>query len=126
MPDSPPPPPPPDDPSDATERRKSSRIPDDVSEDIPFGGPPDARAVPMQDPAGEHRRGMDKVKLTFSISLITGCLVVYVGLSILQYWMQARFTDAAPLTSAMDLLKLIATTALGFVFARTIENDNKG
>lgn len=64
---------------------------------------------------------MDRTKLQFGMYLIAGCLALVVILSAVQYFWPRELADASALSNALDVLKLVATTALGFVFGRTVE-----
>lgn len=72
----------------------------------------------VHDPDGDHRRRMDLSKLTFAIKLIAWALIGIVGLSAAQTYIPALGEPS--LAPAIDTLKLIATTALGFVFGRSL------
>ncbi|OIH98356.1 hypothetical protein BIU92_14010 [Curtobacterium sp. MCBA15_003] len=65
---------------------------------------------------------MDKEKLKFARYLIFICVGAVVGLSLIQFFFQHLFTEISSLSPAIDMAKLLATTALGFVFGRTLNS----
>lgn len=94
-------------------------VPADALEDIPPAG--EEKYVEEKDPGAAHQRELDRSKLRFGQWLIFSCLGVVVILSGVQYGLQDVFEGDVSMNPAIDLVKLIATTALGFVFARTRE-----
>lgn len=64
----------------------------------------------------------EHLKFEFGKKLIVLCIVVIAILSVIGY-MNPR--DSPLLQDALSLLKLIATTALGFVFARAMDSKGK-
>ncbi|MBA8815639.1 hypothetical protein FHX48_000691 [Microbacterium halimionae] len=95
----------------------ASDIPDDVQEDVP-PNPASGWLERVNDPDGAHRRRMASSKLGFGIFLISATLVAIIGLSVLQFLVSG--VAGVTMNGAIDTLKLIATTALGFVFARSV------
>ena len=59
-------------------------------------------------------------RLNFAQRLIASCMFLIVVLALVGYFFP-RESDL--LSGAVDTLKLIVTTALGFVFARTLDHD---
>lgn len=98
-------------------------VPDDADQDVPPEGEVETQKV--DDPDSEHRRTMDRTKLHFGMWLIGSCLSLVVVLSGVQFLLQEKLDDASALTNALDVLKLVATTALGFVFGRTVDAAEK-
>ncbi|WP_415293092.1 hypothetical protein [Clavibacter tessellarius] len=105
----------------------SPTIPDEADQDIPLGQPAGKRQSTgeargkrklVTDPEAKHRRDMDKSKLRFAIWLVTASLGVLVVLELIEQFSVG--TEGQTLAGAIDTLKLIATTALGFVFGRTL------
>lgn len=76
----------------------------------------------VHDPDGDHRRGMDKEKLKFARYLIFICVGAVIVLSLIQFFFQHLFSEISSLSPAIDMAKLLATTALGFVFGRTLNS----
>jgi len=100
-----------------------SDIPDDADVDIPPDQ--DVRRVQEKDPAAAHRRLVDRLKLHFATRLILGCLLAVVLLSGAQYALQGVLPEVGELAAAIDWIKLVATTALGFVFGRSFEQRDE-
>jgi len=92
-------------------------IPDRADQEYPPDEAP-GRRQEVSDPEGDHRRDMDKSKLNFAIKLVAGSLVTLVLLEVLEQYVAG--ISGQSLSGAVDTLKLIATTALGFVFGRTL------
>ena len=66
---------------------------------------------------GEH---ISLERLNFAQQLIGLCVSLITALALVGYFFP-RESDL--LSGAVDTLKLIVTTALGFVFARTLDHD---
>lgn len=101
-------------------------IPDSAGVDIPPEslGDPDA-VTAVTDPEGEHRRGMDKTKLWFAIAFSSICAAGAVVIGFVEYYTpQLAAVSGGTLSSTGDVLKLLATTSLGFVFGRTLGNGD--
>jgi len=71
-----------------------------------------------RDPEGDHRRGMDRDKLKFAFWLVGSCGVLAVTLAVIDFYVDPA--SGANLSGIIDMLKLVATTALGFVFGRSL------
>lgn len=97
-------------------------VPDTANEDVPPEG--EDALVPVKYPDGEHRRDMDRIKIKFATRLIGACVGAVVLLSGLQYGLQVFLPETDALNPAIDLTKLLATTALGFVFGRTLDQKD--
>ncbi|WP_151532036.1 proton-conducting transporter membrane subunit [Rhodococcus erythropolis] len=101
-------------------------IPDSAGEDIPPAslGNPDA-VTAVTDPEADHRRGMDRTKLKFAIAFSSVSAAGAVVLGIIEYFTPGfgEKSDGA-LGATGDVLKLLATTSLGFVFGRTLSNGD--
>ena len=100
------------------------RVPDNATVDEP---PEQERGpiVPAPDDPEEakHRRGMDRVKLKFAFWLIGVSVGLAAAMSVVQAYLPP--VGNGGLGGIVDMLKLIATTALGFVFGRTLgRGDN--
>lgn len=61
---------------------------------------------------------LDLSKLQFGQKLIGWCIFLIVVLSLVDFAWQRANQDENPLAPAIELLKLVTTTALGFVFAK--------
>lgn len=84
---------------------------------------PKAKTQEVEDPEGNHRRELEKSKLKFAIALTASCTAVAVAVGVVEYFIPSP--DAArTLTSTADLLKLLATTALGFIFGRSLSKSD--
>lgn len=82
-----------------------------------------APAVPVDDPEKKHRRELEKSKLKFAIILTAACTSAAVVVGVLEYFLPSP--DAVrTLTGTTDLLKLLATTALGFIFGRSLSKSD--
>lgn len=68
---------------------------------------------------GDH---LDLSKLQFGQKLIGWCIFLIIVLSLVDYFYGREGTQ---LTAAVELLKLVTTTALGFVFAKTQASTKK-
>lgn len=97
-------------------------IPDNANEDVPRYGA--GAVVPTgPDPEGDHRRKIDGKKVKFAFRLITGSLAAAIGLTLIQaIWFQ---NVPNQFNGMIDLLKLVGTTALGFVFGRSLGQGEK-
>jgi len=105
-----------------------SPIPDSASEDIPPAsvGNPEA-TKPLKDPEGDHRRGMDRTKLKFAIIFASVTAAGAVVLALVEYFSPGFGGKSSGVLASMgDTLKLLATTSLGFIFGRTLGNNNAG
>ena len=96
-------------------------VPDDAVEDLPPEGSSSGANqafVEVKDPEGDHRRSQDQAKLKFAIRLVGVCIAVVIVLTGVQYGLQAALNDSTQIESAIDWLKILATTGLGFIFGR--------
>lgn len=66
---------------------------------------------------------MDGWKVRFAFWLIGSCLVVAVGLTTIDIYLRPEGSDG--FGGMVDLLKLVGTTALGFVFGRSLGQGEK-
>lgn len=62
---------------------------------------------------------VDYSKLRFGQRLIWCCVFLIVALSLIGYFWDGANPNGNELGTAIELLKLVTTTALGFVFAKT-------
>lgn len=62
---------------------------------------------------------VDFEKLKFGQKLIGWCLFLIVALTLVGYFVKGDGPEVDLLRSAIELFKLVTTTALGFVFAKT-------
>ena len=65
------------------------------------------------------RELVDYSKLQFGQKLIGWCIFLIVALSLISHFSNGVASVGNKLDAAIELLKLVMTTALGFVFART-------
>jgi hypothetical protein len=97
-------------------------IPDNAGEDLPRDGAGAVEPAPP-DPEGEHRRTMDGWKVKFAFWLISGCLIFAIVLTVAE---EIFFRgEPSEFGGLVDLLKLVGTTALGFVFGRSLGQGEK-
>lgn len=90
------------------------------------GEPQDATPIaPVQYEPRTYHEIADYSKLQFGQKLILGCIILIVVLSILGYFWEGANPERQELHTAVELLKLVTTTALGFVFAKTQITDRK-
>jgi hypothetical protein len=97
-------------------------IPENATEDKPNDGSDALTAV--DDPQGEWDREVGKTKLRFAIGFVIGCTGAAVALTLVQFFFQHWFPLSGGLATGIDLMKLLATTALGFVFGRTLDRND--
>lgn len=77
---------------------------------------------PAQPEPKTFRDALDLSKLQFGQKLIGWCIFVILALTIIgHFWPR----DSSILSSTIELLKLVTTTALGFVFAKTMVAEEK-
>ncbi|MHC2184548.1 hypothetical protein ACVLV4_000172 [Rathayibacter agropyri] len=95
-------------------------VPDGAREDVPSitAPAPQGRYQEVNDPEGRHRRRMDSSKLRFAFWLVTLSLTALLGIEIADSYAPAP--EGRNMSGAADVFKLIATTALGFIFGRTL------
>lgn len=102
-------------------------IPADASEDEPFDATPDrgdAHDDPPLNPTGKqidpekkHSWDVENFKNNSAQSIVMLCLLCIFAFAIIQFiWPGADSGDA--MSKASDVFKMIATTALGFLFGR--------
>lgn len=80
------------------------------------------KAAPVEPSQREPRpihEILDYSKLQFGQKLIWCCVFLIVILSLIGYFWDGANADGNELGAAIELLKLVTTTALGFVFAKT-------
>lgn len=75
--------------------------------------------APRQREPHPYHEIVDYSKLQFGQKLIGWCIFLIVALSILGYFTNGANPDGNEIGAAIELLKLVTTTALGFVFAKT-------
>ena len=108
-------------PSDELNRPKPDPIPESITEDVPPQDVEKGTVESVQDPQHEHERKIELSKLSFAKILVFSSLIVFVGVVLLDRYVPPG-KGAAPLTGLTDMLKLIATTAIGYVFGRSVVN----
>ena len=87
-----------------------------VTSKEPFKAPP---MVPIQGEPRPIHELLDYSKLQFGQKLIWWCIFLIVVLSFIGYFWDGANPGGNELSTAIELLKLVTTTALGFVFAKT-------
>lgn len=102
------------------------RIPPPVDaggEDRPLegnGGAPAIRATQGEPQTFGDR--LNLAKLEFGQKLIGWSVSLIVVLSLIGYFFDR---DSTMISGTLEMLKLVTTTALGFVFAKTMESERK-
>lgn len=92
-------------------------IPDNASVDVPPEGLGHARVVEAPpDPDGEHKRNMERGRLNFARWLVACSAAAAVAVMVLEYLLPRPDQSMG---GAVDMLKLFATIALGYVFGRS-------
>lgn len=82
-----------------------------------------ARAVrPWQPEPKNFRDALDLSKLQFGQKLIGWCIFLILVLTLIGHYTP---NDESLLSSTIELLKLVTTTALGFVFAKTMAAEEE-
>lgn len=76
------------------------------------------------DPEADHRRGMDKTKLKFAIVFTSVTAAGAAVIGVMEFYAPGYVEAGGTLGSTSEVLKLLATTSLGFVFGRTIGNGD--
>lgn len=87
----------------------------DKSQTTNGGGRP---IPPTQSEPKEFSDFLDLSKLQFGQKLIGWCIFLIVALSLISYFCRGVSSGTAELRAAIEMLKLVTTTALGFVFAK--------
>lgn len=89
-------------------------------------GPRDPRApeVPLEDPQAKHERDLERRRLIFGFWLVGLTVLGAVALSVLEYFLPG-YEEGSSLSSAVSLMQAMATTALGFVFGRTLPRNGE-
>lgn len=78
-----------------------------------------AAVEPSQREPRPFHELVDYSKLQFGQKLIGWCIFLIVTLSLIGYFWDGADSNGTELGAAIELLKLVTTTALGFVFAKT-------
>jgi hypothetical protein len=79
----------------------------------------DGTAQEVDDPDKKHRRKIETDKLRFSFWLIGSCIALAVLLSVVERYVPTSVADEPGFSTIIDLLKLIATAVMGYVFGRS-------
>lgn len=116
------------------ENNGNTVVPDDADEDIPFPGGPSSEDVSEGDgnrrktvenvpktqgidPEKQHNWWIENLKNIAALGIVAFCLIMIAAFAGIQFgWPGADGGDAV--AKASDVFKLIATTALGFLFGR--------
>lgn len=100
--------------------RNLADISGQVQSNVTQAGASKARPVePSQREPRPFRELVDYSKLQFGQKLIGWCIFLIVALSLISHFSNGVASVGNKLDAAIELLKLVMTTALGFVFART-------
>lgn len=84
-----------------------------------------AAVPPKQAEPKNHPQWLAQLKFQFGKNLIGWCLFLIVGLSLIDFFWVGASPEKNALNPAIELLKLVTTTALGFVFAKSQIDDDK-
>lgn len=130
--------------SDPKRRKQAPKVTEEVDRDFAeLNGHVQPTRAPVTNeeasPVGPWQREprpfhelVDYSKLQFGQKLIGWCIVLIVALSLIGYFWDGADPNSNELATAIELLKLVTTTALGFVFAKTqisaqqTKKDNNG
>lgn len=117
--------------------REIPDVPDDVTEDEPENGASglsasNASRAPFAQiltpsvlsPEKQHELDMDKAKHSFARHLIWGALGCVLVIGVLVYFTPERSVNNASLLGILDFFKLLATTALGFLFGKGMRSGS--
>lgn len=109
---------------DHHERRQPPTVTADENDDFPTSNGAQAsngnRAQPVKPRTPEPKNfgeRLDWSKLEYGKKLIGWCIFFIIGLTLVSYF---HPRDSGVINSSLEMLKLITTTALGFVFAKSI------
>ena len=117
--------------SEPKSRKTAPEITEEVDRELsnsPDKGQPNNSSVSfnMAAPVPPHQSEpqsfhdfVDYSKLQFGQKLIGWCIALVVALSLVSYFWNGADPNGNGLGTAIELLKLVTTTALGFVFAKT-------
>lgn len=109
----------------------TSIVGDDVTEDVPpmesdtgdnmeSSSSADGVKVSRETPEQKHRWGIVEFKNSAAFKLVAACLIVIAVFALIEFF-YADNNDA--LTPAAETFKVVATTALGFLFGRSVGPD---
>ena len=104
---------------------------DDVTEDVPpmesdtgdnmeSSSSADGVKVSRETPEQKHRWGIEEFKNSAAFKLVAACLIVIAVFALIEFF-YADNNDA--LTPAAETFKVVVTTALGFLFGRSVGPD---
>lgn len=99
-------------------------VPSNAGEDLPPEGSIQGSPIPVDDPNAKHRRKVEISKLNFAYWLIAVSIILVVIFAAADRMWPPR-DGAEPLSTITDLLKLIATTAIGYVFGRSVSGKDE-
>ncbi len=117
--------------SDSKQRKEAPKVTEGIDRDLdelyaqgstPNSSDSGVKAKPVEPSQREPRpfhEQVDLSKLQFGQKLIWCCIFLIVALSLVGYFFNGADQDREVLRTAIELLKLVTTTALGFVFAKT-------
>ena len=109
----------------------TSIVGDDVTEDVPpmesdtgdnmeSSSSADGVKVSRETPEQKHRWGIEEFKNSAAFKLVAACLIVIAVFALIKFF-YADNNDA--LTPAAETFKVVATTALGFLFGLSVGPD---
>lgn len=89
-------------------------IPDDATKDVPSSSA--GTLMDMQvPPKDRHERDVENFKNSAALWVSVGCLAAVAVFSLVEAFYQS---DSDSLSRANDVFKMVATTALGYLFGR--------
>ncbi|MHB2252019.1 hypothetical protein [Corynebacterium aurimucosum] len=117
--------------NDPKPRKKAPKVTEEIDRGLDsLNGQPHPNRAPASDIKAEaveptqreprpFHELVDYKKLQFGQMLIGWCIFLIVALSLIGYFWDGADPNGNELGTAIELLKLVTTTALGFVFAKT-------
>lgn len=117
--------------NDSKPRKQAPKVTEEIDRDLanlngrvqpnrtPVAGNKAAPVEPSQREPRPFHELVDYSKLQFGQKLIGWCIFLIVALSLVGYSWDGADPEGNELATAIELLKLVTTTALGFVFAKT-------
>ena len=109
-------------------RKTPPDIPAEGGDDAPPGEAtqkgPAAQVIATQlTPGEQHKRDLENKKFRLACWLIACCLTTLAILSGVDHWFTPTSSHAPTLTPVYEVLKLVATTSLGYALSRVDAKD---
>lgn len=112
---------------EATGRKPAPEIKGEEDERLTNGSNLATPTSPTASEPKNFKDGLTLARLKFGQNLVGWCVFLIVVLSVVGYFFpgaKERPLDSQLLEGTIDILKLIATTALGFVLARELDESS--